>query len=388
MATTETIHESYFSRLGNSFKGILFGLFLFFASIALLFWNEGRTVKRAAALKEGAGAAVTVDAATRDAANEGKLVHFSGRAAVSGELSDPLFGYSAPVLGLIREVEMYQWEESVKTEKKVNVGGSADTVKTYTYEKTWSEDLIDSSDFKEAGHANPRSFAVEPAEQYATGVTVGAFRIPDDRVSAMGSRVQVPAGPLDAPLPTNAPAGLLRAPHGFYYSAVGATNIPAEAAIGDLRITLFRKDPCDVSFVAVQQGDTLVPYVARNGRRVFLQANGAKSKDDLFESAQSANKMLGNLLRILGFLAMFMGVGAVLNPLRVLADVFPFLGRVVGVGTGIVAFLVALPVSLVTIAIAWLAYRPLIGVTLLVVAVLAVVALRKKLSSTATPPAP
>ena len=386
MSVTETTHQGYFSRLGNSFKGILFGLFLFFASIALLFWNEGRTVKRAAALKEGAGAAVTVDSAALDPAKEGKMVHFSGRTTVSGELADPLFGFSAPVLGLIRKVEMYQWEESVKTKEKINTGGSSDTVKTYTYEKTWSEDLIDSGDFKEEGHANPQAFAVEPSEQFATGVTVGAFRIPDDRVPSMGSAVQVPAAPVDAPLASGAPAGLLRAPFGFYYSATGATNLPPEPAVGDLRITLFRKDPCDVSFVAVQQGDTIVPYVARNGRRVLLQANGAKSKDDMFESAQSANKTIGNLLRIVGFFAMFLGLCAVLNPLKVLADVLPFLGRVVGAGTGIVAFLVALPVSLVTIAVAWLFYRPLVGIALLACAVAAIVALRKKLSKPPTPP--
>jgi len=47
----------------------------------------------------------------------------------------------------------------------------------------------------------------------------------------------------------------------------------------------------------------------------------------------------------------------------------PFFGDIVGAGTGILAFLIALPLTLVTIALAWLAYRPLIGIPLLLAAV-------------------
>lgn len=42
MAVTEVQTESYFSRLGNSFKGIGGGLLLFLIAFPLLFWNEGR----------------------------------------------------------------------------------------------------------------------------------------------------------------------------------------------------------------------------------------------------------------------------------------------------------------------------------------------------------
>jgi hypothetical protein len=50
----------------------------------------------------------------------------------------------------------------------------------------------------------------------------------------------------------------------------------------------------------------------------------------------------------------------------VVADVIPFLGSLVGMGIGLAAFLVALCLSLVTIAIAWVAHRPLLGIGLLV----------------------
>jgi hypothetical protein len=47
--------------------------------------------------------------------------------------------------------------------------------------------------------------------------------------------------------------------------------------------------------------------------------------------------------------------------------VVPVLGHIVEFGTGLLAFVLALALSLITIAIAWIYYRPLLGVALLVV---------------------
>jgi gamma-tubulin complex component 4 len=61
-------------------------------------------------------------------------------------------------------------------------------------------------------------------------------------------------------------------------------------------------------------------------------------------------------------------MAALLNPFKVLADVIPLAGRIVGAGAGFVAFLVSAVGSITVIALAWLWYRPLLGSTLLVVA--------------------
>ena len=42
MAVTEVSVESWGSRLGGAFKGILVGIILFILAFPLLFWNEGR----------------------------------------------------------------------------------------------------------------------------------------------------------------------------------------------------------------------------------------------------------------------------------------------------------------------------------------------------------
>ena len=63
--------------------------------------------------------------------------------------------------------------------------------------------------------------------------------------------------------------------------------------------------------------------------------------------------------------------------MSVLADVLPIAGDFVEMGTGLVSFCIAGACSLATISLAWLFYRPLIGVPLLVAGIGMVVALVK-----------
>jgi LPXTG-motif cell wall-anchored protein len=63
----------------------------------------------------------------------------------------------------------------------------------------------------------------------------------------------------------------------------------------------------------------------------------------------------------------------VFRPLVVVADVIPLFGDLLQMGIGIFALLVAVPLSLITISIGWVFYRPLIGIPLLVAGVAALV---------------
>ena len=42
----EVTHQSWFSRIGRAIKGVVVGLVMFAVSFPLLFWNEGRAVRR------------------------------------------------------------------------------------------------------------------------------------------------------------------------------------------------------------------------------------------------------------------------------------------------------------------------------------------------------
>lgn len=99
----------------------------------------------------------------------------------------------------------------------------------------------------------------------------------------------------------------------------------------------------------------------------------------MFEAAHQDNKMMTWILRAVGFGMMFGGFGMIFKPLSVLADVVPLFGNIVGAGTGIIAFLLTVVISFVVISFAWILYRPLIGVPLLLIAVVGAVLLVRKL---------
>lgn len=68
----------------------------------------------------------------------------------------------------------------------------------------------------------------------------------------------------------------------------------------------------------------------------------------MFKRAERANTVMAWVLRFVGFLVMMFAMLMLLRPFRVLADVVPILGTLVGMGLGLVAFAVAAPLTLLT----------------------------------------
>ena len=94
--------------------------------------------------------------------------------------------------------------------------------------------------------------------------------------------------------------------------------------------------------------------------------------------------MSATVVGVIGLVAMFFGFTMLLGPLGVIADVVPFFGSIVRTGTGFAAFLLTAVVGSLTIGLAWLYFRPLIGIGVIAVglAIAAVMATRR------TKPAP
>jgi hypothetical protein len=357
---TETSTQGWFSKIGDALKGIVFGLILFVVSFPLLIWNEGRAVKTAKSLAEGRGAVQTVPSDRVDPGNEGKLVHTTGRATTKETLADREFGVSVGAIRLKRKVEMYQWKETSQTEKRDKVGGSTETVTTYSYNREWSESLIDSSRFKQqGGHQNPRAMPLRTTQWQASQVMLGAFSLSAAQVAAIGG--EEPLEPsADKPAPAGVSKPVAKQPGGYYIG-----EDPQAPAVGDLRVSFFKVPETDLTIVASQSGSSFQPFRAKAGGTVDLQRRGIASADELFTSAEQSNATLTWILRAVGWLMMAFGIGLVLRPLSVLASVLPFVGDLIGAGTGIVAILLSGFLSLVTIAIAWIAFRPVLGIALL-----------------------
>ena len=382
---TEKTSQSWFSRIGGSFAGALVGIVMMLVAFPLLWWNEGRAVRTAQGLAEGAGSVVSVSADSVDASREGALVHLSGLATTTATLTDEEFGVAAPALTLVRSVEMFQWREEKKSEKRKKLGGSEETTTTYTYKTGWSRTAIDSGDFRQPdGHRNPGPLPWESKTIVAEQVTLGAFTLPRDLVATIAARepLQIAASGASR---AAAPSGARPVDGGFYRGAN-----PEAPAVGDVRIQYEVVKPQIVSVVAVQRGNSFEAYRTKAGTTILMLDTGTVAAESMFKAAESSNRVTAWVLRAVGFFLMFLGLFLVFRPIAVVGSVLPLLGSLVSGGVGLVAFLVALVLSLVTISLAWLAYRPMLAAGLLVVAAAAVILLvwRQRASEPAAPATP
>jgi hypothetical protein len=381
---TRTTHQSWFSRIKSSISGILVGLALVLGSFVLLFWNEGRAVKTHKMLQEGAGIVVTVDSQRVDPRYEGRLVHMTGMASTDEKLTDPLFRVSVTALRLTRQVEMLQWHESRSSKTSKKLGGGTETVTTYSYAKKWSANLIVSSGFQEpAGHRNPDGFIIKPASWQAKNVRLGAFRLNDSQISAITTAETLPLSKENRP--DKDVAGKGRVVGGVMY--FGSKK---HERTGDIRVSLQVVKPVQLSVIARQTGEGFTPYKTEAGGQLQMLQTGTATAEQMFKSAEAGNTMLTWLLRFVGLGLMVAGFKLILRVFSVLADIVPLFGSIIGAGTGLIAFLTALILSLTTIAIAWVFYRPLVGGALLAVAVIITVFMRgrlKKAPAISTDPA-
>ncbi len=354
-----TTEKSWFSRIGNAFKSILAGILMVLLSLGLLFWNEGRAVERYKTLVEGGGKVLSVDRDHVSPENDGKLVHISGKPETEEVLTDPDFGVSASAIKLIRHVEMYQWQESRRTKKKKKLGGGGETVTTYSYSQEWSGRLIDSRGFQQQnGHENPKAMVYRQKTVMASHVRLGAFTLPQSLLTRLGNKVPFTV-PADAE-PKGTAAGSIRQGDGFYLG-----GDPAHPEIGDMRISFSVVLPTEISIVARQTGSTFEPYHTVAGGNIELLETGIHTADSMFSKARQSNTILTWMLRFAGFFLMTVGLSMILSPLVVLADVVPMIGSIIGAGTTVIAALFSAVLSCVTIGIAWLFYRPMLGFTVL-----------------------
>lgn len=348
---TEVTSFSFFDRLKEAIKGVLFGLLLFIVSVPLLFWNEGRAVKRAQDLEEGAGAVVAASSDKVDKANEGKLVHMTGDVKVEGAVVDKDFGVSVEAVKLVRKVEMYQWKEIKKTKKK----GKKKKTK-YKYEKTWSDSVIASKNFKDDSRKNPKSMPYKSKTFTIKKATFGAFDLSGDVLDGMTWSENHSVKDGDAKeLPKK-----YEVASGKIYKG----KDPDDPKVGDVRVTYEVVPAETVSLIAKQSGSTFASFTTSNGNGLLEVRRGTHSSDAMFKMAHQDNKVITWVLRVVGWFIMFLGIALVLGPFKTIFEAVPLLGNMLGAAVSLFAAVTSAGLSLSVAAVAWLFYRPLIGVPL------------------------
>jgi hypothetical protein len=143
---------------------------------------------------------------------------------------------------------------------------------------------------------------------------------------------------------------------------------PGSAKVGDVRISFTHKPVGDVTVIAQQVGDSFQRYIIDkdDGLDYIDVRDGIFEAKEVFAKNESAESMTVWFLRFLGFIIMASAFGMIFKPISVLADVVPLFGDIAESGIGIISALIAFVLSMFIIALAWLWYRPLIGILLLV----------------------
>ncbi|MDD2595031.1 MAG: TMEM43 family protein [Bacteroidales bacterium] len=373
MAYTETTRQSYGSKLSGSLKGIVFGFILLIGGTVLLWWNEGNSVKNAKAIKEAQSVSVNLESI--DAINpemNGKMVHATGVATTLDTLSDDLFGVKANAFKISRTVEYYQWVEHSESKSKEKIGGATETVTTYTYKKEWVGQPISSSSFHDPDYqqSNRVLTTIEEKDIYADNASFGAYVLPPYIISSISGSEPAAASltpemikdwktTLQDSLATVQASG-----NTVYFGRnSGVPNI------GDVRITLTQVTaPKTISILSKVVNNTFEPFIAKNGKTISKVAMGTVSAENMYEQAHKENKLWTWVLRIVGIIIVVAGLKSIFSILSMLFAVLPFLKNLVGAATGLVCTILGLVWSLVVIAIAWIVYRPVLAISLLVVA--------------------
>lgn len=362
----KTISLSWFDRIKQSFGGLVFGLVLVLAMVGLLFWNEGRAVQTERSLAEGAGLVLGVNATPLDPANDGRLIHVSGPLATDGPVADADFGVSVPGLQLVRKVEMFQWVESSSTEKKVELGGSETQVTTYRYDLQWADSHKDSSEFHEAdGHANP-DMLVDRETITLASARLGDFVLNEAVLGRVGGTQALVLTEEHGQIVQDAVGAGIRASivNGSIYLGYNA----ASPQLGDYRISYEYVPVGPVSIIGKQQGTGLAPYRTQGGDSLLMVDTGTVPAADMFEQAASGNATMTWILRLVGVVLLIAGFASVLGPISVLGSVVPFVGSILGFGTGLIAGAAGIGLGALTIGSAWLFYRPLLALAIFAVA--------------------
>ncbi len=369
---TEVTTTSFGERIGNSFKGILFGLLLFAGGTGLLYWNEGRAVRTGDAIHEAQLATVALaNIDIIDTAFNGKMVHATGKAVTTDTLKDPATGITINAIALTRKVSYYQWVQSSTTKETKHLDGSVEKTTTYTYEKEWTDEPVSSANFKKPqGHQNTLLANLESRTWTAKNVTFGAYTLPDFLIHAIGGAEEF------APILNHEDLQRKLFPESVQSAESEALvhvrqNIlylgkePHDPDIGDMRIIYSAKPQNNISILARVHGNTFDKFLASNGETFYQLDMGIVGADIMYQGAKDANSTLTWILRGVGVVMVVIGLNLLIAPLTTLASIVPLLGDIFGAGAALVASLLGIAWSCVIIALAWMRFRPVLGICLL-----------------------
>jgi hypothetical protein len=394
----QVTHESFMNRCCNKVCGAFVGMFLFFAAFAVLGYNEGRYIHTMYDIEDARNDAITLDCSQLASASskQNQLVFASCNLDTATSVAtDPHFNVAVNnVLYIHRTSQICQ--NTVRTQTTTNTGGSKTTTCSRTG-STWSTSTTMSSACSTfatnqaavSGYNN----VYGPATFYATNVALGqpgngTVSIPPSFLSGLrapgasctsasscssaGSSCQsvnIATQPINN-------QGFIRNGN-QYCNGVGTCQCMTQqdATNGNTRVSFQTQAPTrsQATVLATITGSSdFAPYKAKRGTTFQFLQEGTTTLADILTCLQNENVAMLYALRFLGWGMMWLGLALVFQAPAVFASCIPCIGGwVEGMIESIICCLtcpVATSLSLITVAIAWLFFRPAIAAGLLAAA--------------------
>ena len=290
----------------------------------------------------------------------------------SSQFKDPAYQNKNTVLATVEDAEQYAENVSFGAyklpESLIHSISSKEAM-----ELAISDDLLKQLD-KNAQTAYERFYGVQQKNQQPTQQPVQQPAIPDSVRALMSDSAKAVADSLQAVNDSinKAMANAQNRKDYDYIHVAGNVlyygRVPGSPQIGDVRVTFEKIVPAKVTVMAVADGDSFKPFKAKNGKRFETLVMGKKSGDEIIEDAQDANTMWTWMLRIVGIMLVISALKMIFGFLSMILKVVPFLSSIMGFGIGIVCTVIGVVWSLIVIAIAWIFYRPVLGIILLIIA--------------------
>jgi len=339
---TKTRETGFAQNIMKSIKGVVVGLCLFLASFFLLWWNEGRID-----LSKIVQTSTPIKSETVETSANGKFISVTGGLQSKEAVGDPWYLKSGPYISLNRKVEMYSWVEhtSKRTERKLS--GRKVTETTYSYEKEWTNKPPDSSRFFELeGHQNP-PLSVEGRTFRTKNAAIGAYRFdPKSANLPNPSAIQITSDNFVPSINT-------RLEGDYIYVGEGT---PRNPRLGDVRISYSAvRVGTTATLFGRLNGDSIGPYFY-TGQKQFYRAI-AGSREEAIAQIATEQHMTTWILRLAGFLMMWIGLCLFFGPVNAVLDFIPLLGGLGRSVVGISMLPIALGLSLITILISLIVHN-------------------------------
>jgi len=355
------------TEFAKSWLTSLIGIAMVTAGIAIIFFNERRTVTTARALDEGLQKIFvpeTIDVVFDE--NNGKLVLLSGPLNIEDDLEDPLYGIKIQAVKLKKLVQMYQWYETEdrrdQNEHNPEEHDFHAEPATYSYARDWFDEPINSNAFQNTlGHHNPETWPFNSSMITNQRVKIGGFLLGQNLKMKFKDYVTFTSDerPSDPNIKMHA---------GIYYHSKNMW----QPEVGDFRVhfSYAGKGGDLVSVVGRQSGREIRPYATEAGEELLFLYPGVRKPDEVFNFEHSQNRLQTWLYRLLGWFLMFLGYNCVSSLLDIIVDDSPQIRRVLVLGVTSLPFSFALSTFLLFLGCGWIIYRPLMGGLLLMMAIL------------------